>query len=193
MRVGFDLMYSCKMEPLCRRRQFIGMELCQYGDAEALIRAQPDGLLPLHEATACLFQMVFALYAGRVELSLRHADVKLLNFLVANGAMVGNGPSSLSKTHRGRSSRRQDVDDRGLPSTPSETSDMGGDDDDGDGEVVLVYGIGREVVQLRMPEDRAFVVSATGVFVVGVGVESEREGSGLIRIVHHTVGVMTKG
>ncbi|CAN0087479.1 unnamed protein product, partial [Ectocarpus fasciculatus] len=70
------------------RYQYIGMELCEHGDAEVFMKAQRDGLLPTVEAQGFLFQMAFALYAGRAELSLRHFDVKLLNFFVSDASRL---------------------------------------------------------------------------------------------------------
>lgn len=64
------------------------MELCEYGDAEVFIKAQEGSILPTVEAQGFLFQMAFALYAGRAELSLRHFDVKLLNFFVSDASRL---------------------------------------------------------------------------------------------------------
>lgn len=121
-------MYVCtrKILPLT---QYIGMELCEYGDAELMMKAQPDTLLPAREAACCLFQMAFALYSGRAELSLRHFDVKLLNFFVGDGVR-------LLEEDRARKGE--------VP---------------GEGGVTLRYGLGQEVVELRLPQERAFVVS----------------------------------
>jgi hypothetical protein len=64
------------------RYQYIGMELCESGDIEEYIRAAPDTILPLQQVMPMLFQMIFSLFAGRHEYSMRHYDIKLLNFLV---------------------------------------------------------------------------------------------------------------
>lgn len=64
------------------RYQYIGMELCDLADAEAFLMRQAERVLPVPQTVAVLFQMLFALFAGRHELSLRHYDVKLLNFMV---------------------------------------------------------------------------------------------------------------
>ena len=95
------------------------MELCEYGDAEMFMKTQRDGLLPLREAQGFLFQMAFALYAGRVELSLRHFDVKLLNFFVGNMCNAAGE----------------------------------------EGDLMIRYGLGQDVMELRLPRDRAYVVS----------------------------------
>lgn len=99
--------------------QFIGMELCEYGDAEMFMKTQRDGLLPLREAQGFLFQMAFSLYAGRVELSLRHFDVKLLNFFVGNMCNAAGE----------------------------------------EGDLMIRYGLGQDVMELHLPRDRAYVVS----------------------------------
>lgn len=97
------------------------MELCEYGDAEMFMKSQRDGLLPLREAQGFLFQMAFALYAGRVELSLRHFDVKLLNFFVGNMCNAAAGEE--------------------------------------EGDLIIRYGFGHEVVEMYLPRDRAYLVS----------------------------------
>ncbi|CAM9567628.1 unnamed protein product, partial [Sphacelaria rigidula] len=109
------------------------MELCGHGDAEGLIRDQPDKLLPLAEARSFLFQMAFSLYVGRAELSMRHFDVKLLNFLVADASAL---------------------------LTPGGRGGHGGGSDATAGLswVALRYAVGSELVELCMPRDRAFVV-----------------------------------
>ncbi|CBN78046.2 conserved unknown protein (Partial), partial [Ectocarpus siliculosus] len=113
------------------RYQYIGMELCEHGDAEVFIKTQRDGLLPTVEAQGFLFQMAFALYAGRAELSLRHFDVKLLNFFVSDASrLVGGG---------------------------GQCGGGGGDVEEG-GPVTLRYGVGGDVVELCLPQDRAYLV-----------------------------------
>ncbi|CAM9154423.1 unnamed protein product, partial [Scytosiphon promiscuus] len=111
------------------RYQYIGMELCEHGDAEVFIRAQHDRLLPTVEAQGFLFQMAFALYAGRAELSLRHFDVKLLNFFVSDASRLLTAGGS-----------------EGVPGA------------EGGGDVTLRYGVGTDVVELCLPQDRAYLV-----------------------------------
>lgn len=125
------------MYPLPRtHNQYIGMELCEHGDAEVFIKTQRDGLLPTVEAQGFLFQMAFALYAGRAELSLRHFDVKLLNFFVSDASrLVGGG---------------------------GQGGGGGGNVDEG-GPVTLRYGVGGNVVELCLPQDRAYLVSGAWV------------------------------
>lgn len=54
------------------------MELCNGGDLEAFIRNQPGNSLPVQSCVIpFLFQMVFALYAGKADYSLRHYDIKV--------------------------------------------------------------------------------------------------------------------
>lgn len=60
----------------------IRMELCNHGDVEEYIRAQPDGLLGPEVVLAFLFQMCFAMYTAREAFLMRHYDVKLLNFFL---------------------------------------------------------------------------------------------------------------
>jgi len=72
--------------------QFIRMELCDQGDLEEFIRKQPDGLLPLNVIPHLLFQMCFALYSARDTLSMRHYDVKLLNFFLRSLLPGGDQP-----------------------------------------------------------------------------------------------------
>ena len=64
------------------QHQYIRMELCDCGDLEEFIHAQPQEQLGDAALVPLAFQMVFALYAAQRELSMRHYDVKLLNFLL---------------------------------------------------------------------------------------------------------------
>lgn len=125
------------------------MELCGHGDAEGLIRDQPDKLLPLAEARSFLFQMAFSLYVGRAELSMRHFDVKLLNFLVADASAL------LTPGGRGGHGGGSDAT-AGLSCSTEEVPRVGADMKGG---VALRYAVGSELVELCMPRDRAFVVS----------------------------------
>ena len=65
------------------RYQFIRMEFCSGGDMEELVRRACT--LQVDTLRSFLFQMCFSLYACRDKLSLRHFDVKLLNFFVTDG------------------------------------------------------------------------------------------------------------
>lgn len=114
--------------------QYIGMELCEYGDAEIFMKSQRDGLLPPEEARGFLFQMAFALYAGRAELSLRHFDVKLLNFFVGDASRAAATAAAAAGSAKGVGVRVE----KG---------------------VTLRYGLGQDVVELCLPQDRAFLVS----------------------------------
>lgn len=109
------------------------MELCEYGDAEVFIKAQKGRVLPTEEAQGFLFQMAFAIYAGRAELSLRHFDIKLLNFFVSDASRLVKGWGE------GEGAGRED---RGL---------------------TLRYGVGADVVELCLPRDRAYLVREWGV------------------------------
>ena len=107
------------------------MELCEHGDAEVFIKAQENGLLPTVEAQGFLFQMAFALYAGRAELSLRHFDVKLLNFFVSDASRLLRA---------------------------GEVAGPDGGAGGGGGGVTLRYGVGEDVVELCLPKGRAYLV-----------------------------------
>jgi serine/threonine protein kinase len=68
-------------EPKTRGRyQYIRMELCDCGDAEEYIKTLPDELIRPEEARQLLFQMAFSLHAAAIRFSLKHYDVKLLNY-----------------------------------------------------------------------------------------------------------------
>lgn len=66
--------------------QFCCMEFCSGGDIEGLIRKEKR--LEVSVVRSFLFQMCFALYTCREKLSLRHFDIKLLNFLATRGSSV---------------------------------------------------------------------------------------------------------
>mmetsp|Transcript_20731 Transcript_20731/g.33778 ORF Transcript_20731/g.33778 Transcript_20731/m.33778 type:complete len:781 (+) Transcript_20731:88-2430(+) len=58
------------------------MELCDKGDLEEYIKAQPDMILGIDTTRCIFFQMCFALYIGQCDMNLRHFDIKLLNFIL---------------------------------------------------------------------------------------------------------------
>eukprot|EP01038_Epipyxis_sp_PR26KG_P012115 gene12115-16221_t len=64
------------------RYQFIRMEYCGGGDVEELVRNV--SLLNLSQLRSFLFQMCYAVYTCRDKMSLRHYDIKLLNFFVSS-------------------------------------------------------------------------------------------------------------
>lgn len=72
------------------RFQFIRMELINEGDAEMLIKRQPDELLPTHVARSLLFQIAFSLYAAADKFSVKHYDVKLLNIFIQRADTHGD-------------------------------------------------------------------------------------------------------
>eukprot|EP00611_Tribonema_gayanum_P010279 TRINITY_DN20249_c0_g1_i1.p1 TRINITY_DN20249_c0_g1~~TRINITY_DN20249_c0_g1_i1.p1 ORF type:complete len:510 (-),score=120.96 TRINITY_DN20249_c0_g1_i1:37-1422(-) len=78
------------------RYQFIGMELCELGDVEGYLRELPQGVLPVEDTVAVLFQMLFSIFAARHEYRLRHYDLKLLNFLVKPCAAVEQTDQTVS-------------------------------------------------------------------------------------------------
>ena len=61
------------------RYHYIRMELCDYGDAEEYIKAQPDAMIPRRLAQSILFQTAFALHAAADRCSMKHYDIRLLN------------------------------------------------------------------------------------------------------------------
>ncbi len=64
------------------RYQYIRMELCENGDAEEFIKTLPDEILHPEVARKLLFQMAFALHTAADRFSLKHYDVKLLNYFI---------------------------------------------------------------------------------------------------------------
>lgn len=58
------------------------MELCDAGDVETFIRKHPDKMLTPWDCRNLLFQMAFALHVVADRFSLKHYDVKLLNFFL---------------------------------------------------------------------------------------------------------------
>lgn len=64
------------------RYQYIRMELCDGGDAEEFLKTVPDEMLSVEESRQLLFQMSFALHAAANRCSLKHYDVKLLNYFL---------------------------------------------------------------------------------------------------------------
>jgi hypothetical protein len=66
--------------------QYIRMEFCSGGDLEDVVRRA--GQINISEVRSMMFQMFFAFYACREKLSMRHFDVKLLNFFVSTGTCL---------------------------------------------------------------------------------------------------------
>ena len=66
--------------------QFTRMEFCSGGDMEAYVRRGVS--LDLATVKILLFQMCYALYCTRDQLTLRHYDIKLLNFFVTHGSTL---------------------------------------------------------------------------------------------------------
>mmetsp|Transcript_205 Transcript_205/g.460 ORF Transcript_205/g.460 Transcript_205/m.460 type:complete len:1254 (+) Transcript_205:3-3764(+) len=63
------------------RFQYIRMEFCAGGDLECVVRQL--GVPDLSLVQSYLFQMCFSMYTCREKLSMRHFDVKLLNFFTS--------------------------------------------------------------------------------------------------------------
>jgi len=76
--------------------QYIRMELCRYGDMEEWLKTQPGQGIAANEARMLFFQMAFALHAAADRYSMKHYDVKLLNFFLqsANDETIGNGSAT---------------------------------------------------------------------------------------------------
>jgi hypothetical protein len=75
--------------------QYIRMEFCTGGDLEEYVRGQPQAQPSMQAVKSLFFQMCFSLYACREKLSLRHFDVKLLNFFITNGeSLLSDGAAA---------------------------------------------------------------------------------------------------
>lgn len=68
--------------------QFIRMEFCTGGDMEELVRNSTGHLVDISIVRVLLFQMFYSMYCVRDQLSLRHYDLKLLNFFCTSGASL---------------------------------------------------------------------------------------------------------
>lgn len=79
-----------------QRHLYIRMELCTQGDVEHFICAQPGHMLNDDAVVAFAFQIIFALYVGQREFSLRHYDLKLLNVFLKEAPPGGSHSSSSS-------------------------------------------------------------------------------------------------
>ncbi len=62
------------------------MEYCRGSDVEEFVRSQ--NVLSIETIRVMLFQMFYSLYSCREKLSLRHYDIKLLNFFVTLGTAL---------------------------------------------------------------------------------------------------------
>lgn len=80
---------AVKLPPFKRdaKFQYMRMEYCRGGDLEGLVRSQRDPLA-VDVVRLMLFQMCYSLYACRDQISLRHYDLKLLNFFVTHGSAL---------------------------------------------------------------------------------------------------------
>jgi serine/threonine protein kinase len=74
------------------RFQYIRMELCKEGDAEAYTKRLPNEVMDPTIAQAVLFQIAFALHAAADRFSVKHYDIKLLNIFMqrVEDAVIGN-------------------------------------------------------------------------------------------------------
>lgn len=91
---GGDLMKVARQNVLGLKKQhmdmgtyqYIRMEYCCGGDLEEHVRKNVS--MSPSTVRCMLFQMCFALFSCREQLSLRHFDIKLLNFLVTSGSTL---------------------------------------------------------------------------------------------------------
>lgn len=90
------------------RYQYILMEYCPGGDMESMVRGR--GQLASQDIVTYLFQMCFSLFVCRDQLSLRHYDIKLLNFFLTNYTAITNIESVGQQHDRLESKPNTDVD-----------------------------------------------------------------------------------
>ena len=64
--------------------QYLTMEFAEGGDMEEAMKALPKQAWPHEYLPTLMYQMLFSMYAAQRELTLRHYDVKLLNFFLAS-------------------------------------------------------------------------------------------------------------
>lgn len=76
--------------------QYINMEYCSGGDIEDFIRKRRSKALSAVEIRQIFFQMCFSIYSCREQLSLRHFDIKLLNFFLADSSALLSNYSTTS-------------------------------------------------------------------------------------------------
>ena len=81
--------------------QYIRMEYCSGGDLEDFVR--DHRMLSVPAVRQMLFQMCFGLYCCRDQLALRHFDIKLLNFMVAQGSSLLPAEVAASTARRAHS------------------------------------------------------------------------------------------
>lgn len=115
--------------------QYIRMEFCSGGDLEELVRSIR---LPSIDSTrSMLFQMCFSLYACREQLSLRHYDIKLLNFFVTTGSAL-------------LTAKNRQVDETMKPNSMSTSTQLFPSDGVEQKHVVLKIGFGSWVFKLNI-------------------------------------------
>lgn len=108
--------------------QYMRMEFCCHGDLEDYVRQQGDNsYLSSDNIRATLFQMLYGMYTGREQLSLRHYDVKLLNFFA----------TSIEDLVSHHSTTRKPLENS---STPSVSKDLG--------TVLVEYGFDQSIYSI---------------------------------------------
>ena len=71
--------------------QYVLMQFAEFGDCEEACKLEAQQRWPAEELPPMLFQMLFALHVAQHELTLRHYDVKLLNFFLAAAPTPARG------------------------------------------------------------------------------------------------------
>lgn len=72
--------------------RYVTAEFAEGGDMEEHMKRQPKMMYPTIDLPTILYQMLFALHAAQRELSLRHYDIKLLNFFLKQPALPAGKP-----------------------------------------------------------------------------------------------------
>jgi serine/threonine protein kinase len=129
--------------------QYIRMEFCSGGDLECVVRqlCVPD----LSLVQSYLFQMCFSMYTCREKLSMRHFDIKLLNFFMSTADCLLRTPAQQSQQ-----SQQTQTQQRGHGHGQTH-------------EVDLHIGLGEHIYKLPLATDGFSVVKLAdfGTSVVG--------------------------
>ena len=140
--------------------QYIRMEFCSGGDLEAHLKSNAKKIT-LDDVRNYLFQIFFSVYCCREQLSMRHYDIKLLNFLIAS-------TDSLSSTSC-------------CTVQGGNNSNLNGDNIQEDSVVEIRYGFGDIIFALYLASDNAGVVklsdfgtSCTGLDDIGTPITSQQ-------------------
>jgi serine/threonine protein kinase len=128
------------------RHQYIRMELCTHGDLEVFLQKQPTLTLTNEALPPLAFQMVFSLYCAQQEFSLRHYDVKLLNFLLKEVPPTLTSQAPLLQSLHKKGSN-------GACSSLSSSSGVGAlaSQQEGEEEVAVSYGVPGQAFRFTLP------------------------------------------